>query len=674
MQRKRQSLRGVEDVEDGNDFLNSYADLMGSATDLAMESGHVPPPESPATEFSHGYEVMQSEYTFLPDREPSSIETDDEELNESRMSLSSRKSEASSALSEMSRDNLVEYAERLTGLVTSYVNRQRRSTLKASDIEAIMQRPTSELSMTHSVMSMARPSVKESTGVSRTQDEEGYKQINEYSVIAELGKGAFGKVKLAINNTTGQTVAMKIMKKAIVKNNNSEMVVRREIAVMKKIRHRNLVPLYEVLDDPVKDKMYMVMQYVENGPLVTVRPDMTCTTIPKDRAMDYLRQIANRLQYLHKHNIIHRDIKPDNMLVGKDGIIYICDFGVSEFVAKGDNAKIKGMEGTPIFLAPELINGGKAAGAPIDVWALGVSFYLAVFGVAPFAGSTWQEISKSIQTDEVKFPKSASSAWKSVFRGLLHRDPVKRMTLRALKRHRLFDDDDDDDNQNSEVEIDDDDVMASMRVLDQPVTKKYFKPSARVASQMSLFATRIRDTVKAKAEERPEEAELMFVDSGEEVSPTAQDVPGIKEREASPRGPKEERRSKRRDSSLGSKAQDPQQPTPRVNMLATNGPLTMSMRKQPAVPPLRRGSNSSVALKGNRSQQARVSARPSAHPPNLAPLTGDRRPSMDAPSPTAVTARTARGPRAAIQAASARREAPSSGQAPSLPALTPGKM
>lgn len=106
--------------------------------------------------------------------------------------------------------------------------------------------------------------------------------------------------------------------------------LQREIAIMKKCRHRNIVSLYEVIDDPSLDVMYLVMQYVDKGPIATIRNDGTIEKrIEAGALADYALQIVKGLRYLHRSGIIHRDM-PDNILLGSKGDVYLADFGVTD--------------------------------------------------------------------------------------------------------------------------------------------------------------------------------------------------------------------------------------------------------------------------------------------------------------------------------------------------------
>jgi len=453
-------------------------------------------------------------------------------------------------LRQLSQPDLLQYAMRLTTIVAAFMShertrREQRAHRQGGGVDTDSDKDGADTHgstaseadlLTASIRSIRLPPVKNTNEVRKATDFEGNKTINEYSIIAELGRGAYGKVKLAVNNYTNDTCAVKIMKKSILKRGTGEQVVQREIAVMKKLRHKNVVPLYEVLDDPEAEKIYLVMKYIDNGTMVNVRSnDCTCNPLPLATATRYLRQLVSGLQYLHKHGVIHRDLKPDNILLETSGTVYLTDFGVSEIVSS-ESGGISGTEGTPVFLAPELLSGepGTVAGPPVDVWALGVTFYLAVFGKAPFKGRTWNAIAKEVTTAEVTFPKDADPQWVDVLTRLLVKDPAKRMTLGKLKRHPLFaelnrelaadavarnepaddsvldrialnqaveDDDDDDEDTGPErsppgvLEVTDEEVRGSMRRLVTPIDEDssvFASLSGTVKRRVSHFVKGLR--------------------------------------------------------------------------------------------------------------------------------------------------------------------------------------
>jgi serine/threonine protein kinase len=214
--------------------------------------------------------------------------------------------------------------------------------------------------------------------------------------------------------------------------------VQTEIAVMKKLRHRNIVNLYEVIDDPKSNKMYLVMQYVANGTVRTIDTDGTCQKLDDKTARDYAKQLAAGLNYLHRHNVVHRDIKPDNILLGANGQIYLSDFGVSE-ILDDDTDFIIGSQGTPAFMSPELCRGeGSVHGKAVDMWALGVTLYTFVVGKLPFYGKSFDEISQKVQNSALELPAGMDEEWVEILSSLLNKDPKRRMTAGELRQSPLL--------------------------------------------------------------------------------------------------------------------------------------------------------------------------------------------------------------------------------------------
>ncbi|KAJ3373242.1 hypothetical protein HDU91_000955 [Kappamyces sp. JEL0680] len=175
-------------------------------------------------------------------------------------------------------------------------------------------------------------------------------------------------------------------------------LVRGEIAILKMLDHRNVVKLYEVLDDPSQDSLFMVFELCERGPVLDITMDGETKPLPVDLARDYFQQLILGIEYLHEHEIAHRDIKPDNMLIAADGVVKIVDFGVSEIFSKG-NDKMKGTAGSPAFYPPENVGltKGDLSGIPADIWAMGVTLYALVFGKLPFTGKTIIALYESIR-------------------------------------------------------------------------------------------------------------------------------------------------------------------------------------------------------------------------------------------------------------------------------------
>ena len=157
----------------------------------------------------------------------------------------------------------------------------------------------------------------------------------------------------------------------------------KEIAILKKLDHPNVVKLIEVLDDLNEDHFCLVFEYVEKGLLIDVPTD---EPLSEELAWGYFRDLVKGVEYLHCNKIIHRDLKPSNLLLNEQNHVKIVDFGISnEF--DGEDAVISNSLGTPAFMPPEALSENRRCwmGKPLDIWAMGITLFCFVYGHV----STW---------------------------------------------------------------------------------------------------------------------------------------------------------------------------------------------------------------------------------------------------------------------------------------------
>ena len=296
---------------------------------------------------------------------------------------------------------------------------------------------------------MLSHTVTETREVRKETDDLGNKYINNYAVICEIGRGSFGKVKEAQHIETGKTYAIKVLNKSLLRRKSASTLrlAQQEVAILKKLRHKNIVTLYEVIDDEESNKMYMVLEYAGGGCALTISDqegEVVGDPLDLDTAQKYFRDLVSALRYSHRNNIIHRDIKPENLLLDMEGNLKLSDFGVSAVVSKED-WKLHDLEGTPAFLAPEALDIRKATagvcGRMVDMWALGVTLYSFVYGRLPFFGKTRGEMVKSILTDEPTLhvegglQEVVEDSCQEVISELLQKDPEVRCDMDWLVQH-----------------------------------------------------------------------------------------------------------------------------------------------------------------------------------------------------------------------------------------------
>ncbi|XP_065865876.1 serine/threonine-protein kinase GRIK1 [Euphorbia lathyris] len=275
--------------------------------------------------------------------------------------------------------------------------------------------------------------VKETQKLVRSEDENGIKMINEYVREYKIGAGSYGKVVLYRSCVDGRKYAIKafhkshLLKQRVAPSETAMGDVLREVLIMKMLDHPNIVNLIEVIDDPHTDHFYMVLEYVDgkwvNG-----------GGIEESTARKYLRDIVSGLMYLHAHNVVHGDIKPDNLLVTSSGTVKIGDFSVSQ-VFEDDNDELRRSPGTPVFTAPECCLGLTYHGKAADTWAVGVTLYCMILGHYPFLGETLQDTYDQIVNNPLVLPNEMNPQLRSLLEGLLCKDPQQRMTLDAVAQH-----------------------------------------------------------------------------------------------------------------------------------------------------------------------------------------------------------------------------------------------
>ena len=368
----------------------------------------------------------------------------------------------------------------------------------------------------------------------KKEDYDGNKVINDFTIVGELGRGSYGKVKLAAyKNRPTQLVAIKIINRSLLRDFreatpiSSEptsmsgkpisnlaqerfLAVRREIAVMKKLHHRNVVGLRAVIDDSESQKLYLVMDYIPNGPIVryTDEAHRHCNPLDEGTIRGYLRQIIDGLRYLHKHNIVHRDVKPDNILLGERNRIYLADFGVSQILSnqKG-HAECKG---TPAFWPPELFAETLDPNLPPeahDVWSLGVSVYMMLTGTVPFPGESIIELAEQTRNmKELTWPSTpkVSAQAMSLVGAMLQKDVSRRITLLGLREHPFFNFGSAtgekmswDEMPIDRVTVDDEEEQAAIAEAHNVVPSLQRRVLLRARPQVSKFAEQLRERVRA---------------------------------------------------------------------------------------------------------------------------------------------------------------------------------
>ncbi|KAF1382679.1 hypothetical protein PFLUV_G00146270 [Perca fluviatilis] len=254
-------------------------------------------------------------------------------------------------------------------------------------------------------------------------------QVGFYEIIRTLGKGNFAVVKLARHKVTKTQVAIKIIDKTRLNPSNLEKIYR-EVQIMKLLNHPHIIKLYQVME--TKDMLYIVTEYAKNGEMfdhLTSNGRMS-----EDEARKKFWQILTAVDYCHRHHIVHRDLKTENLLLDASMNIKLADFGFGNFYNAGE--PLSTWCGSPPYAAPEVFEGKEYEGPQLDIWSLGVVLYVLVCGSLPFDGSSLPTLRQRVTEGRFRIPFFMSQDCENLIRKMLVVDPARRISMAQIKQHR----------------------------------------------------------------------------------------------------------------------------------------------------------------------------------------------------------------------------------------------
>ncbi|XP_048378579.1 MAP/microtubule affinity-regulating kinase 4 isoform X1 [Stegostoma tigrinum] len=251
--------------------------------------------------------------------------------------------------------------------------------------------------------------------------------IGNYRLLRTIGKGNFAKVKLARHILTSREVAIKIIDKTQL-NPTSLQKLFREVRIMKCLNHPNIVKLFEVIE--TEKTLYLIMEYASGGEVFDYL--VSHGRMKEKEARAKFRQIVSAVQYCHQRNIVHRDLKAENLLLDGDCNIKIADFGFSNEFQFGN--KLDTFCGSPPYAAPELFQGKKYDGPEVDIWSLGVILYTLVSGSLPFDGQNLKELRERVLRGKYRVPFYMSTDCENILKRFLVLNPAKRGTLEQIMK------------------------------------------------------------------------------------------------------------------------------------------------------------------------------------------------------------------------------------------------
>jgi len=272
--------------------------------------------------------------------------------------------------------------------------------------------------------------------------------FERYSHFSPLGKGGSGLLESCRDNNLGRTVVMKVLHKQLANHEHLRARFLREARVTAQLQHPNTVPVYEVGHDR-EGRLYFTMKKLEGETLrdilerQTLKDQQAIETYNLDRLLGVVIQVCNALAYAHAHGVVHRDVKPENIIIGSFGEVMLLDWGVAKVWAMEDEPEQANLDyqeltdigqrpGTPLYMSPEQVLGDGEIDARTDIYSIGVVLYEILTLKEPHRGERVSETFEMI-VKEAPIPPEQRTPQRQVPRLLsaialraLEKDPAQR--------------------------------------------------------------------------------------------------------------------------------------------------------------------------------------------------------------------------------------------------------
>lgn len=253
--------------------------------------------------------------------------------------------------------------------------------------------------------------------------------LPNYTITSVLGRGSFGTVYMAYHSITKLNVAIKIFNKNSLLP-NQEKLIRKEISIMQDVTMFYIIQLIEIIE--TDSVICIVMQLAKNGTLLQLISRVG--RLRGNEAKTFFLQIISALEYLFtRYGIVHRDIKPDNILIGNRANILLSDFGLSNQISE-ENPLLSTAVGSPPYVSPEMIKRDKHD-FKTDIWSTGVVLYCMVTGNLPFQGNNIGQLFQQILDEEPEYPDYLPEDLVDLLKHLLDKDPKTRYGFEEIYNH-----------------------------------------------------------------------------------------------------------------------------------------------------------------------------------------------------------------------------------------------
>ncbi|KRX91901.1 5'-AMP-activated protein kinase catalytic subunit alpha-2 [Trichinella pseudospiralis] len=262
-------------------------------------------------------------------------------------------------------------------------------------------------------------------------------KINHWQLGKTIGSGSFGKVKLAVHQVNGIKAAIKIISREKIRQRKIADKTRREIENLRLFRHPHIVQLisyisYEVVALP--SDIFMVMEYMSGGDLGEYIHKNG--KLQEHEARRIFQQLISAVDYCHRHKVVHRDLKLENLLLDSENNIKLTDFGLSNFIK--DGKLLKTSCGSLNYAAPELLHGHYYAGPEVDIWSCGIVLYVLLSGYLPFEDDREMVLYQKIKSGVYAIPNCFSKSVTSLIYKILQVHPMRRATAKTIMAHPWF--------------------------------------------------------------------------------------------------------------------------------------------------------------------------------------------------------------------------------------------
>ena len=260
-------------------------------------------------------------------------------------------------------------------------------------------------------------------------------KLSDFNILKELGSGSFGRVLLVQHKITQAKYAIKAIDKTNQANIEEKPYFRREIEIMYRVHHPNVVKLFGHFED--NNYCYFIMEYIDGGNIYALVPKNNIRLINIQQTASIMKDVISAVYFLHHMHpkIVHRDIKPENVLLAKGMVAKLTDFGWSNYMQ--GNIKRTTVCGTPVYLAPEIIN-NQGHDEHVDIWCIGVLLFELITGYPPWQGDDVLTVRYNISRMKIRWPRNMDHDAADLISKILKYNPEERLPLRQMLSHPFF--------------------------------------------------------------------------------------------------------------------------------------------------------------------------------------------------------------------------------------------